>query len=281
MRKLRRGVLALGLVLIPFVVQADTNTEIYGEYQHLLDDYLIEEKSSENGLVAAFDYDQALADDQLKQRLSNQRQALREFDPESLTEKRESIAFWINAYNFFMIEQLLTEQPDGELVSSVWDYGGKINPFVDSVFERENFNIGGHKYSLDRIEKGILLGDEYQAKGWKDARIHFSVNCAAVGCPALRQQIYTADNLEALLAGNTRWAFKTPRHLQVKSGRLHVTELFKWYEADFVEASGSARAFIQEWADPDVAERVSSSSGMAFIDYDWRLNRPDNFPEFR
>ncbi|KKN54851.1 hypothetical protein LCGC14_0588170 [marine sediment metagenome] len=43
----------------------------------------------------------------------------------SIEAQKESVAFWVNAYNFFMLEQILTERPDGQLVASVWDYGGR------------------------------------------------------------------------------------------------------------------------------------------------------------
>lgn len=189
------------------------------------------------------------------------------------------MAFWINAYNFFMLDQILTEQPNGTLVSSVWDYGGKVNPFVDSVFEREKFVIDGRKYSLNQMEKEILLGKEYKAKGWKDARVHFAVNCASVGCPPLRDIIYTADNLEDLLTENTRRAFNTSRHLKIEGDTLYVTELFKWYERDFTEDSGARKAFIEKWADEAVANQMTGTSELEFIVYDWALNRPENFPE--
>jgi hypothetical protein len=60
---------------------------------------------------------------------------------------------------------------------------------------------------------------------------------------------------------------------------LYVSELFKWYEEDFQEASGSIRAFILEWATPEVSERVSRAAGLSYIDYDWSLNTPSNFSE--
>ncbi|MGM0768196.1 MAG: DUF547 domain-containing protein [Pseudomonadota bacterium] len=202
-----------------------------------------------------------------------------EFDPGTMDGREESVAFWINAYNYFMLARILTERPDGELVSSVWDYGGRVNPFVDSVFERESFTIGGRDYSLNEIEKGILLGEEYADRGWKDARVHFAVNCASVGCPPLRNKLYTADNLDDLLTENTRRAFSTERHLRVDGDSLYVTELFKWYEEDFTETAGSERAFIEQWADPAVAERATETSSMKFIDYDWTLNSPENFSE--
>jgi len=261
--------------------QADASREVYGPFQEILEQFVTEKDLAGGGLVSAFDY--AAATDQAKtlQTLASQREALAKFELSGLEGKAESVAFWINAYNFFMLNQILTERPDGELVESVWDYGGRVNPFVDNVFEREKFVIDGKEYSLDQMEKEILLGKDYADRGWKDARVHFAVNCAAVGCPPLRGSLYTADSLESLLAENTRRAFLTHYHLKVEGETLYVTELFKWYEDDFKEAAGSRQAFIQEWVDASLAERVAQTSTMTFIDYDWSLNRPSNFAEFR
>lgn len=274
-------ILTVVLAIWAGAVQAEINRELYGPYQQILEQFLTEKDLSGGGLVTAFDYEAAVSQDDTAQTLTKQREALKEFDLSRLEGEAESVAFWLNAYNFFMLDQILTERPDGELIDSVWDYGGRINPFVDSVFNREKFVIDGQEYSLDQMEKDILLGDEYKEKGWKDARVHFAVNCASVGCPPLRDVIYTADNLEELLAENTRRAFLTDRHLKVEGDTLFVTELFKWYEEDFEEAAGSRKAFIEEWVDEDLAERVAQTSEMKFIDYDWDLNTASNFPEFR
>ncbi len=40
-------------------------------------------------------------------------------------------------------------------------------------------------------------------------------------------------------------------------------------------------AFIRKCADRRVIERVDGTERMRFIDYDWTLNAPENFPEFR
>lgn len=269
------------LLLLPGTALTDTNKSVFKPYQSLLDRHLIEKTLPGNGLVSAFDYRSALANEGLERTLAAQRETLQAFSPESLDGREESVAFWINAYNFFMLEQILTERPDGELVSSVWDYGGRVNPFVDSVFERKKFTIGGRDYSLNEMEKEILLGEEYADRGWKDPRVHFAVNCASVGCPPLRTTLYSAENLETMLAENTRRALNTERHLRVEGNTLYVTELFKWYQEDFVEAAGSPRAFIKEWAAQEVADQVAGTEVLNYIDYDWSLNRPTNFPELR
>lgn len=273
--------LTMLLILFSGIAHADVNSRIYGSYEQILEQFLTEKDLPGGGLVSAFDYQAAVGHERTAPALSEQREALAGFDLSSLEGRGESVAFWINAYNFFMLDQILTERPDGALAESVWDYGGRVNPFVDSVFDREKFLIDGQEYSLNQMEKEILLGDEYADKGWKDARVHFAVNCASVGCPPLRDVVYTADNLELLLAENTRRAFNTDRHLRIEGDTLHVTELFKWYEEDFKEASGSRKAFIKEWVDSSVAERVAETSDMKFVSYDWALNKPANFPEFR
>lgn len=251
------------------------------DYQTLLNSHLQEKRTANGGLVSAFDYEAALADDQTEGLLDDQSEQLAAFDVSTLDTREQALAFWNNAYNFFMIQQILTERGEGELVSSVWDYGGRYNPFTDNVFERQMFEIGGTDYSLNEIEKGILLGAEFEEKGWKEARVHFTVNCASVGCPPLRESIYTSDNIDELMTENTRLAFNTDRHLRVEGDTLHLTELFKWYEQDFVDEGGSVRGFISQWADEAIVEKVEQTDSIEYIDYDWSLNRPGNFPEFR
>ena len=111
--------------------------------------------------------------------------------------------------------------------------------------------------------------------------MHFTVNCASVGCPPLREAIYTSHNIDELMSENTRLAFNTDRHLRVEGDTLHLTELFKWYEDDFVDEGGSVRGFISQWADEAVAEQVQQTDSIEYIDYDWALNRPANFPALK
>lgn len=258
----------------------DPVTLVYEPYAQLLKDFLSEKKLPGDGLISAFDYAGALNDEATDERLVRQREQLAAFDTDSLDSRERAIAFWLNAYNFFMIAHILENRPDGELVGSVWDYGGRINPFRDSVFERELFEIDGRRYSLDGIEKGILLGDEYRERGWFEARVHFAVNCASVGCPPLRRQIYTPDNVDELMTENTRRAFNTPRQLEIDGNTLRLSRLFEWYEADFVEEAGSIREFIRRYADEETAAALQDTTRISYIDYDWSLNKPENFPEF-
>lgn len=255
--------------------------EFFADYEALLETHLEEKRTEDGGLISAFDYNAALNDDRTINRLTQQRSKLAAFDPDSLESRESATAFWVNAYNFFMLAHILEERPDGELVASVWDYGGRYNPFRNNIFERALFEIGGEDYSLDEMEKGILLGETFQARGWKDARIHFAVNCASVGCPPLRKTVYTASNVDDLLEENTRRAMRTHYHLQVEEDTLRLSSLFDWYESDFTEEAGSVRAFVRTYASEGTVAAMEEARDIEYIEYDWALNEPANFPAFQ
>lgn len=267
------------LVSLSPLSQADVVSTVFSDYQTLLEKHLSEKDLANDGLVSAFDYQEALDDEASMALLEDQRQALKGFDLSKIDDREKANAFWLNAYNFFMIAHILEERPDGKLIESVWDYGGRYNPFRKSVFERDLFEINGEKYSLDTMEKGILLGDDYWDKGWADARVHFAVNCASVGCPPLRTDIYTPGNVDELFAENTRRALNTEHHLKVDGDTLYLSSLFDWYEDDYKREAGSVRDWIREHADERIIEKMKDSNRIRYIDYDWDLNKPDNFPE--
>ena len=269
----------LGLLTLPALTpapaRADSHgTEVFQPFNRLLERYVNETDLPGDGLVSSFDYRAVLADEAVVRSIESQRAALADFDPDQLETRAEAIAFWINAYNFFMIAHIVDSARADGLIASVRDYGSLFNPY--RVFKRKLFNVGGRQYSLSEIEIEVLLGERFRDQGWKDARVHFAVNCASVGCPPLRNRIYRADDLDALLDENTRRALATPLHLKTDSETLYLTRLFDWYEADFAEMSGSVRRFILDHADAATAERVRATNTTRFIDYDWDLNSPHN-----
>lgn len=284
---MRQIILSALILMMPLSLSANSAesgvdlNELYSPYATLLERFLEEKDLDNGGLVSAFHYDRAHRASVTGALIEQQRSLLAAFNPEQLTVKYEAIAFWLNAYNFFMIDYLLTNLVDGEIVESVWDYGGRYNPFIKHVFERDLFNIGGTSYSLSTIEKGILLGENYQRQGWKEARVHYAVNCASVGCPPLRKQLYTSDNTDALITENTRRSLKVSRQMYIAENVLYLSELFKWYRQDFVLEAGSLRDFVKTYADNQLHEQIDQTDRIRYIDYDWSLNKPDNFSEFR
>jgi hypothetical protein len=280
----RHALLTLAASLLSTLAASSAATgereALFEPYARLLEAHLQELETAHGGLVTAFDYRAALEDPATAELIRRQNAALATFDPGALDDDRwAATAFWINAYNYFMLAHVL-ENPhrDGGPVRGVLDFGSLINRH--RVFQRDLFDIGGAKYSLDGIEKGILLGKQFTERGWKDARVHFAVNCASVGCPPLRRATYTAANADALLNENVRKALRTPRHLRVEADRLYLSRLFDWYAADFAAASGSVREFVMSHVEDSDRAAIEATRRIVFIDYDWALNAPANFPEF-
>lgn len=186
--------------------------------------------------------------------------------------RAERQAFLINAYNAFTVELILTRYPD---LASIRDLGGLFgNPWKTRWVA-----LLGRQVSLDDIEHGMLRrrGD------YDDPRIHFAVNCASIGCPALREQAFTAGALDAQLdeqaqrfmadRGRNRWS--------ATGQRLELSKIFDWYAEDFrlghrgitslpVFAARHAELLADEAA---ARERIRAGrAAIAFLDYDWTLN---------
>lgn len=247
---------------------------VFQPYSRLLERHVVEHDLDSGGLVSSFDYDAAMTDEDSRELIDRQRQRLADLESDEFDDRDTAIAFWVNAYNFFMVAHIVDNPQDGQPVDSVKDFGSLFIPF--RVFDRGIFNVAGSKRSLDGIEKGILLGESFADRGWKDARVHFAVNCASVGCPPLRDRPYTAGNVDELLDENTRRAMLTPLHLRIEGDTARLTSLFDWYKSDFQQAAGSVEAFIKDHLDPTRSARFEDVRSKRFIDYDWQLNSPEN-----
>lgn len=273
MKSLRSLLAGALLGLAGGAVNAAELAALYAPFDELLDRHLVEFRTARGGLASGFEYRAALESPRTAALLERQDRAMAAFDPQQIETRRAALAFWINAYNYFMLAWLLENPIDGEPAGSVRDYGHLLDPYA--LFGRDLFTIGGREYSLRRIELDILLGERFAERGWKDARVHFMVNCASVGCPALRREIYTAGNVDAMLAENTRRALDTPLHLRRAGGTLEVTSLFDWYAGDFLAEAESIPAWIARHGSEAAADAAASADNIAYIDYDWDLNTPD------
>ena len=190
-----------------------------------------------------------------------------DFDAWPLAERQ---AFLINAYNAFTVELILSEYPD---VDSIRDLGS----WFRSPWKREFFNLLGASRSLDEVEHELLRG----AADFAEPRIHFAVNCASIGCPALRPEAYRGETLPLQLEDQTRRFLSDRSRNSVQQGTLRVSRLFDWYAEDFVVDGSSLApplAFLALYADylsHVPAEREAIVRGelrLEFSDYDWSLN---------
>jgi hypothetical protein len=219
-----------------------------------------------NGQATQVDYAGFATDrNQLRQYLANvSKVAPAEFDR---WDRAAQLAFLINAYNAFTVELVLTGYP----VASIKDLGSLLR----SPWKKRFIPLLGETRSLDDIEHGLIRSH------YAEPRIHFAVNCASIGCPALRTEAFVGETLEAQLedATNAFLADRTRNRLEGKA--LKVSSIFKWYGSDFEKpwrGADSLPAFFILYRQPlslddgSVNRLKAGEIGIDFLDYDWRLN---------
>ena len=183
---------------------------------------------------------------------------------------KAQLAFLINAYNAWTIELILSKYPD---LKSIKDLGSLLR----SPWKREFIPLLGKTRTLDDIEHELILG----SGRYNEPRVHFALNCASVGCPALRGEAWTAQHLEAQLEEATRLFLSDGTRNRLNEGTLEISKIFKWYRSDFEQnwrATISLRGFLARYAKPlkltdQTRQRLLDGDiNIDYLDYDWKLN---------
>lgn len=196
---------------------------------------------------------------------------------EALTAQHERLAFWLNVYNALVLHGIV-HLGVRRSVLLVWNF-----------FGRACYRIGGHVFSLDDIEHGLLrdnarralpplrpfrAGDPRRALAVTppDPRYHCALTCGAASCPPVG--VYRAPAVDAQLDLAAR-SFVN-QEVTVDGGRLTCSKIFKWYRADF-EAAGGLRAFLLRHLDDGPAQAaLTAGAGPCdvFRPYRWTLQHP-------
>ncbi|MBD3406128.1 MAG: DUF547 domain-containing protein [Candidatus Lokiarchaeota archaeon] len=194
-------------------------------------------------------------------------ESLKEFDTKQLETKNEQLAFWINCYNALsiagVVKKLKNDPEYAEEGNSSWIQRVRF-------FALQKFVVGGKKYTLRDIENKIR-------KEFQDPRIHFALNCSSQGCPALKDGLYSAENLDDELDQATELYLKSSKGLKLDQEEciLFLSMIFKWYEDDFKQNGESMIDFIMQYIDEDKQRFIQENREeieIKYIDYDWSLN---------
>lgn len=133
-------------------------------------------------------------------------------------------------------------------------------------------NNAGRTMTLNDLEN-----DHIRPLG--DPRIHAALVCAAMSCPPLRDEPYTAKQLDKQLNDQSQRWINDPTKFVVDKQGLGVSMIMQWYGKDFnVAPYGSVVGFIRKFAEPTgpVGRLLSRDDEppVHFLKYDWRLNQP-------
>ncbi|GAV20353.1 hypothetical protein MMIC_P1318 [Mariprofundus micogutta] len=184
--------------------------------------------------------------------------------------EQAQLAFLINAYNAWTIELILTAYPDIESIK-------ELGSLFQSPWKKEFIPLLGEVRSLDDIEHGFI-----RAEGrYQNPYIHFAVNCASIGCPALLPEAYSAKTLDRQLKEATANFLRDRSRNRLEGQTLKISSIFKWYRQDFErgwEGFHSLEAFFSEHSESldlsaaDVKRLLAGDIEVEYLDYDWRLN---------
>jgi hypothetical protein len=175
----------------------------------------------------------------------------------------EQFAFWVNLYNALTVKLVLDRYP----VESIRDIDISPGLFSDGPWGKKIINVEGQELSLDDIEHRILRPI------WRDARIHYAVNCAALSCPNLMRHAFTAGNTECLLEAAARAYVNNPRGVAFENeGRVVASRIYDWYAADFGGTEEAVLAHLRAYAAPPLAARLAGIQEIDDYRYDWLLN---------
>ena len=180
-------------------------------------------------------------------------------DPAALS-YNEQLAFWINAYNALVIKAVVDRYP----TTSV----RKLKPF-GGFFYRLKFQVAGKPYTLNEIEHDVIRAE------FVDARVHFALVCASVGCPALENRAFFANTLEERLEAATFNFVADAEKVRIERGerRVYLSKIFKWYASDFTEGYAGVADFLVDYLPPEDAEFLETEEvEFHYLDYDWTLN---------
>lgn len=161
-------------------------------------------------------------------------------------------AFYINAYNILTIFNVVNHMP----LAKPTDVAG--------FFDKITFNVAGEQLTLSDIENKKIR------PVYNDARVHFALVCAGRGCPPLLNAAYMPGTVDAQLDARTKLAVNDANWTKVNasSSTIQLSEIFKWYEADFT-AKGGALAFVNQYR----TTKVPTTYRVSFYTYDWTLNK--------
>jgi len=233
--------------------QSDSTVVVdHQQWQQLLDDYLVEDDSGVN----LFDYEGVQESDEILQRYID---SLAETDPRTLN-RAEQMSYWINMYNALTVQVVSRNYP----IESIKEVGGSL--FASGPWDDEVISVTGKALTLNDIEHRILRPI------FNDYRIHFAVNCASIGCPNLAPSVYTAENLESLLAEGAEKYLTHERGITLLEDELRLSSLFKWYGSDFGDSHEEMLDTLTKYLDKELRDQIINFDGDIEFDYDWQLN---------
>lgn len=192
------------------------------------------------------------------------------------------MAFVINVYNL-MIKYASCKMGIPETSSNRTAFFGEIS-----------VNLGGHTFSLDDLEHGIMrantrhpykMSKQFGKKDPRrhlaltklDCRLHFALNCGAKSCPPVKK--YTAEAIEdeLRLAAMAFCEQEDNVAIDEENRQVHLTKILHWYKADFAPSTDELLLKVSSYLRFEKKEKLDKLTHQGkltvkFLEYNWSSN---------
>ncbi len=170
--------------------------------------------------------------------------------------KQEQLAFWINAYNAYVMKWVLDRYP----LRSVKDVRG--------FFDNLKCHLAGQDLTLNQVEQ--------RSRALGDVRVHFALVSASVSDPPLRSEAYTGARLDEQLTDQATHFLSDPAHgLRLDGDTLWASMLFKTSAEDFVSGRLTPDALLKAlhaYVPAALQAPQTPVRSLKWITDDWALN---------
>ena len=194
-------------------------------------------------------------------------------------DKPRQMAFWINAYNAFVLSTVITHYP---IHGTSKQYPANSIRQIPGAFETIKHTAGGRSLTLDQIENTVLAA-------YNDPRVSLALGRGAVSSGRLRSEAYSGPRLEQQLAQLTQQFATIPRYVRLDqlTNKLSVSPIISWRAPTFITAYAEKAfelpkrtpieraviGFIRPYLLAAEEEFLKKNAWqLDYLDFDWRLN---------
>jgi hypothetical protein len=165
--------------------------------------------------------------------------------------KKEQLAFYVNAYNAWILREALGKYPTKSVKDTFFRF-----------FLANRINVAGQQTSFKHLEDDVI-----RAK-FGDPHVHFALNCASRSCPPLNREAFSGDKLDQQFEALAKAFINSERGVRYQAANktAELSAIFKWYKDDFKE--GGPIAFINQRRNTPIPK----DARISYQEYDWSLN---------
>ena len=177
--------------------------------------------------------------------------------PLSLLNRNEQLAYWLNLYNFTLLDELAKEKPKSSM-KKLLDYGDD-----DSILAKKVLNVGGVPLSLDDIQFTIL-----KEKYHDNPLVIYGLFQGNIGGPSIQTQAFKGHKVWRQLEENATEFVNSNR------GTYYDGKISVFYERNlpfFDNSKEKLKDHLLDFLEDDFYTEIMNAKKLDFDTADWQI----------